>query len=448
MFFYMNRLRQLGVNILVLCLLSVVSICAHAYTVVLDPGHGGYDPGALGKVSKEKNINLKVALKVGELIKQNYPNIKVVYTRKTDVFIALDARATIAKKAKANVFISIHTNAIKGRRSISGAETYTLGMASASENLEVAKRENSVILYEKDNKERYAGYNGNSAESKIIFDFMQDQYMKQSAELAKSIQQQYAKVAKRTNRGVYQAGFLVLRELPMPSVLTELGYITNANEETYLNSANGVSALAKSIYEGFANYYKTHEIPNVKKKESSSQSNGENEKVASPDDSTQTQKRVGKPFFEEKLIDEIMENYQAANNHVENNSIEKDEVAENESTEENKAVENSNMKNVMMADNDIVEENKVAENANEITYRLRIFTSDKKMDANHIFFKGLSPIECYVENNSYKYTYGKTKSLEEIKSLKQTIAKKFPDAVIAAFKGNEPIPLQNVNRQQ
>ena len=223
------------------------------FTIVLDAGHGGHDAGAVGSFSKEKDINLKVTLEVGRLLAANCPGIKVIYTRKTDVFIPLDRRANIANRNKADLFVSIHTNSLPKGRIAYGSETYTLGMARAAANLEVAKRENSVITYEKNYKQTYEGFDPNKAESYIIFELIQDRHMKQSVELARSIQQQYVS-AGRKNKGVHQAGFLVLRNTSMPAVLTELGFISTPEEERYLNSAGGVQALARSIYNGIVKY--------------------------------------------------------------------------------------------------------------------------------------------------------------------------------------------------
>ena len=178
------------------------------FVVVIDAGHGGHDPGAIGKISKEKNINLNVALKVGNLIKRNCDDVKVIYTRSKDVFIPLDRRAEIANNAKADLFISIHTNALANNRTAKGASTWTLGLAKSDANLEVAKRENSVILYESDYKTRYAGFNPNSAESYIIFEFMQDKYMEQSVHLASLMQKQFRQTCRRADRGVHTAGYV------------------------------------------------------------------------------------------------------------------------------------------------------------------------------------------------------------------------------------------------
>lgn len=236
--------------------LLLMSLCANAFTVVIDAGHGGRDAGAVGRKSKEKNINLAVALALGKMIEDNCAGVKVVYTRQKDVFVDLDERANIANRAKADLFISIHTNSTASKVGPRGAETYTLGMHRAADNLEVAKRENSVITLESNYEEKYEGFDPRSSESYIIFELMQDQNMAQSVRLAKMVQEQFRSVAGRVDKGVHQAGFLVLRATSMPSVLVELGYINNPNEETYLNSAAGIQAMAKSVYRAFEAYRK------------------------------------------------------------------------------------------------------------------------------------------------------------------------------------------------
>lgn len=245
-----------------LCLWLVLPMSGMAegkeFIVVIDAGHGGKDPGAVGKKSYEKNINLSVALELGRLIKANCADTRIVYTRSTDVFVSLDGRAKIANDAKADLFISIHTNALPNGRIARGTETYTLGMARANENLEVAKRENSVILIEDNYQERYADFNPNSAESYIMFEFMQDKYMEQSVSLAKMIQEQFKTHARRVDKGVHQSGLLVLRATSMPSVLVELGFISTSDEETYMNSKKGVGELSRSIYNAFLAYKKAH----------------------------------------------------------------------------------------------------------------------------------------------------------------------------------------------
>lgn len=249
---------QIVLFVAIMPFVSLADVEKRNFTLVIDAGHGGHDAGAIGAYSKEKDINLKVALAFGRLVEGNCPDVKVVYTRKTDVFIPLQRRADIANNNKADLFVSVHTNALPAGRQAYGSETYTLGMARANANLAVAKRENSVITLESDYKSTYQGFDPNKAESYVIFEFMQDKFMKQSVDLATCIQRQYAS-AGRSNKGVHQAGFLVLRNTSMPSVLTELGFITTPSEEAYLNSQQGVTELSRSIYNGFLAYRRMHQ---------------------------------------------------------------------------------------------------------------------------------------------------------------------------------------------
>lgn len=240
-----------------LCLLFGVCVNLMAqsdkFTVVIDAGHGGKDPGARGSKINEKEINLKVALKLGNMIEQNHPEVKVIYTRSTDKFIELDERANIANRNKADLFISIHTNSVKRGSSVRGTETYALGLARTDENLEVAMRENSAILLEDDYKAKYEGFDPNSSESYIIFEFMQNKHLEQSIQFASEVQDCFT-AAKRADRGVRQAGFLVLRKTSMPSVLIELGFISNPSEEQFMRSAEGQTKLASAISEAFDRY--------------------------------------------------------------------------------------------------------------------------------------------------------------------------------------------------
>lgn len=230
------------------------------FTVVIDPGHGGKDPGAVGSAAKEKDIVLSVGLKLGELIEQNHPDVKVLYTRDKDRFVELNQRAEIANREHADLFISIHCNALDRRRtSPQGVETFVLGLHRSKDNLDVAKAENAVIMYEDDYSVKYEGFNPNEPESYIIFEFMANEFLSQSVYLATLVQNQLITSSRRANRDVRQAGFLVLREVAMPSILIELGYISNKQEEKYLKSASGQSSLASSIYQGFKEYKREYD---------------------------------------------------------------------------------------------------------------------------------------------------------------------------------------------
>jgi N-acetylmuramoyl-L-alanine amidase len=227
-------------------------------TIVIDPGHGGKDPGALGKIAKEKDIVLSIGFKLGELINKHYQDIEVIYTRDSDIFVPLFKRAEIANKNKADLFISIHANATKNTR-VKGSETFAMGLHKSDNNLEVAKRENAAILLEENYEERYEGFNPKSAESYIIFSLLQNTYLDQSLNFASYVQDKFKQEAQRYNRGVKQAGFLVLWKTSMPSVLIETGFISNPQEEKYLISEQGQNDIALSIFNAFTNYKKAIE---------------------------------------------------------------------------------------------------------------------------------------------------------------------------------------------
>ena len=238
-----------------MCMFVMTSLAANKrFTLVIDAGHGGHDAGALGAISKEKNINLAVALRFGKYVEQNLPEVRVIYTRTKDVFIPLNERANIANRANADLFISVHTNALPAGKVARGFETYTLGMHRAKDNLDVAMRENSVISMEKDYQQRYQGFDPRSSESYIIFEFIQGKNMERSVDLARMIQRGVCDGANRPDKGVHQAGFLVLRETSMPGCLIELGFITTPDEERLLNNDSRVDDIARGIYEAFAKY--------------------------------------------------------------------------------------------------------------------------------------------------------------------------------------------------
>jgi N-acetylmuramoyl-L-alanine amidase len=357
-----------------------ISIEAKDFVVVIDAGHGGHDPGALGKFSKEKTINLNVALKLGKQIKRNCPDVKVVYTRERDVFIPLGRRADIANNAKADLFISIHTNSVAGSKTAKGASTWTLGLAKSDANLEVAKRENSVILYESDYKTRYAGFNPNSAESYIIFEFMQDKYMSQSVHLASLVQKEFRHTCKRADRGVHQAGFLVLKASAMPSILVELGFISNPEEERYLNSEAGSTTLANGIFRAFLSYKREHEI----RMTGSSRTILPEETDAGnveESDTTRTKQNAGK-------------------------------VTESQT------------------------------DSGSPVFKIQILTSSRPIAANDKRLKGLKGVEHFQEGGLYKYTYGSSTDYNKVVRTKREITPKFKDAFIIAFKNGKKINVQ------
>lgn len=238
-----------------LLLLLFVAFPLMSFTVVIDAGHGGHDAGAIGLKLKvqEKNLNLSVAKQLAEKICTNYPEVKVVLTRDTDVFLPLQQRADIANKHHADLFISIHTNAAENRNA-QGAETFILGTERMEDNLDVAMRENSVMKLEED-QTVYQGFDPNSIESYILFELMQNQYMDHSLQFAELVQNQFVGTLQRANRGVRQAAFWVLLKSACPSVLVEMGFLSNAEEEKWLASAEGKTGIVNGIFDAFQKFY-------------------------------------------------------------------------------------------------------------------------------------------------------------------------------------------------
>ena len=352
------------------------------FTVVIDAGHGGKDPGARGSSINEKAINLAVALRLGSLISEKHDDVKVIYTRKTDVFIELDERANIANRNKADLFISIHTNAVKRGSSVSGTETYTLGLARTDENLEVAMRENSAILLEDNYLQKYEGFDPTSSESYIIFEFMQNKHMEQSISLASEVQKCFAS-AKRNNRGVRQAGFLVLRKTSMPSILVELGYISNPAEERFMRTKEGQNKLATAIYNASA-----------------------------------------APILE--VVDNIDDNQ----------PISAPPGSEEYIRQKNK-MEESNQSRVSKSAVSAKQAGRVKKG--QTIYKIQILTSDKKHSSGSKLFKGYKNVDYFIEKGIYKYTYGETTSFDSIRKLRRRVAKDFKDAFIVAFKDGKKV---------
>ena len=371
------------------------------FVVVIDAGHGGHDPGASGKITKEKHINLKVALKVGNLIKSNCQDVKVVYTRNKDVFIPLDRRAEIANNAKADLFISIHTNALAKNRTMKGASTYTLGLAKSDANLEVAKRENAVILYESDYQTRYAGFNPNSAESYIIFEFMQDKYMEQSVHLASQMQKQFRQTCRRADRGVHQAGFLVLKASAMPSILIELGFISTPEEERFLYSEAGSSTMAQGIYRAFLNYKREQEIRLT---------------------------GVSRTIVPAEPLD-----------------IETAATTESPSDNEQQSAETAASGNRMPASNPPAGQQKTGRS--DITFKVQILTASRPLAQNDRRLKGLKGVEYYKEKGIYKYTCGASADYNQVLRTRRSLLPRFKDAFIIAFRNGEKMNVQEAIKE-
>ena len=404
-----------------MCMFVMTSLAANKrFTLVIDPGHGGHDAGALGAISKEKNINLAVALRFGKYVEQNLPEVRVIYTRKTDVFIPLNERANIANRANADLFISVHTNALPAGKVARGFETYTLGMHRAKDNLDVAMRENSVISMEKDYQQRYQGFDPRSSESYIIFEFIQGKNMERSVELARMIQRGVCDGANRPDKGVHQAGFLVLRETSMPGCLIELGFITTPDEERLLNNDSRVDDIARGIYEAFAKYKNKYD-KSVSVPYRAKDSEDVNIPKIVPDQEPAPKTRVvtrGKQPKREEATPEQP----------------KREVKKQEPKKDVKKQEPK--KDV-----------KKAEVADAPVFKLQIFVGSRNLRKGDAHFKGETDYDSFQEGNLVKYTLGASTNYNEIYRLRKEKLDKFPEAFIIAFKNGQKYDVNQAIRE-
>lgn len=396
-------------------ILAVAGVAARQFTLVIDAGHGGHDAGAKGSFSYEKNINLKMALAFGRYVEKNCPDVKVIYTRKTDVFVPLHKRADIANKNRADVFISIHTNALPGGRIARGMETYTMGMRRSNEKLSAAQRENAVITYESDYKERYEGYDPNSPESAIMFEFIHDKYMAKSVELAKHVQKSVCSTANRPDKGVKQDVFLVLRETSMPACLIELGFITTPDEERLLNDDASIDNIARGIYSAFAKYkndnYSGVNVPLVAPQES--------DKVSLPtlipQDDTDKQK-----------------NRNAARN-AEKTASKPQSATSQPRREAAKTV-------------NVPAGTAKADDADAPVFKVQIMANATKEAKNSPRFKGYDGIDMYEEGGMYKYTIGASTNYNAINRLRASLATEFPGCFIVAFRNGSKMNITEAMR--
>lgn len=372
------------------------------FVLVIDAGHGGRDAGALGKYSKEKNINLNVALAFGKYVERNNPDVKVVYTRKTDVFVPLYERAEIANRNKADLFISIHTNALERGRIARGFETYTLGDGRSNAtktNLEVAKRENSVILLEENYEQHYVGYDPNSPESNIMFEFVQDRNLTKSIEFAKMLQKNVCRAASRPDKGVHQSNLAVLRLTSMPACLVELGFITTADEEALLNDRNRLDQMAVGIYNAFVEYknknYNGISVPY----------------------------RTDSPMLPETPAQEPA-----------NTSETQEDASARQQPEQRTVAETTPQQQEQQTAAPQPAPQPAASADGRPVFKIQILVSSLNLKDGDAHLKGLTGCERYEENGMQKYTYGASENYNEIYRLRKQILDKFPEAFIIAFK--------------
>ena len=377
------------------------------FIVVLDAGHGGHDPGNLGNGYLEKKIALNIVLKVGEIL-STHKDIKVIYTRKDDTFIDLYVRGEVANKANADLFVSVHCDSHSS--DAHGAGTFVLGLHANKQNFEIAKKENSVIYLEDNYENRYADYDINSPESVIGLTIMQEEFLDQSIALAKMIQDNFSNKLKRTDRKVKQAGFIVLHQTFMPSVLVETGFLTNKDEGAYLNSSKGQAEMGKAIAEAVLDY-KEGVKPSVKSKE------------------TVQNKAPEEPFVEQK--EEVTKAVKEAVAIVEEPKKEAIVRTENTTPAESKTT----TKEAISAE----------EVAQSVVFKVQLMASGKNLPLVSENFNGLSNISQEPYKNLYRYMYGETRSYREAKMMQGLASKKgYPTAYIVAYRLGERVPLKEV----
>ena len=391
------------------------------FTVVLDAGHGGHDPGAMGSFMREKDINLAIVLELCAIIERNFKDVKVVYSRKTDKYLTLQERADVVNNNHADLFLCIHSNS-NPSPSASGTESYTLGLAKTKANLDVAMRENSVIMLEKDYQSKYKGFDPNSVDSYIMFEFMQDKYIDKSLDMASNIQKQFVSFSNRADRGVRQAGFWVLHRSACPSVLIEVGFVSNPAEERYLSSDIGRNEIAKSIYNAFIYYKHDHDKKSglqnvfVPKREVRETKEQEVKK-------TETLKRA--PIERAETTQVAVENIIP-------------------STQLPKTTQRSTTKNSPEQE----QNQKVADTKTNLTrniiFKVQLFATRQNLNSNSAEFKGVQNVDLFVEGGLKKYTLGAEEEYPKIEKVRASVLSKFPDAFVIAFEGNRKLSPKEV----
>lgn len=359
-------------------------------TVVIDPGHGGRDPGAVGRRAREKDITLAISLKVGEYIKEHLPDVKVVYTRTTDEFVELWRRAQIANENQADLFISIHCNSARNTAA-TGTETFVMGLHRSQANLEVARKENASILFEEDYMETYEGFDPHSPEANIIFTLYQNAYLDQSLAVASMVQGQFRERARRVDRGVKQAGFLVLYQVTMPGILVEAGFLSNPREEEYLASETGQVHIASAIFRAFRDYKEQQDALAAARRHYAYGDSANNLDIP------------GQVAPSGQGMDAANSNYTT------------------DTTEDSRPAPEK-------------------EAGNRIVFRVQFASTSKERPINAPEFRGLKDVGWYFHEGLYKYTVGNESSLEDAARLQAKVHEAgFRDAFVVAFVNEERI---------
>ena len=371
------------------------------FTVVIDAGHGGHDPGALGRITQEKKLNLDMSLMLGKMIEDEFDDVQVFYTRKTDVFLTLQERANFVNKHNADLFICIHTNASESKDAV-GAETFVLGIDKMASNLSVAMRENAVMLLEDNYETTYQGFDPNSIESYIMFELMQDQYIDQSLQFATQVQQQFSGTLKRADRGVRQAGFWVLHKSACPSVLVEMGFISNIDEEIYLASKAGKEQIATALYNAFVCYKNALD------------------------------KKAGIAGQKETKQLPVTAEQEAQQPEPDTTQV----VPEPAVTASEPAP----------AQAETPAEPKVVQPVSKPVYKVQIFATSRILKPGDATFKGLKNCTYVQDGKFYKYVYGEETNYDDAVKLQKKVKEKFPDCFIVAFLDGKQILVKEARK--
>jgi N-acetylmuramoyl-L-alanine amidase len=417
--------------IILLCFLSISSIFAQdaRFTVVLDAGHGGHDPGAIGSFAREKDINLAITLDLGAIIEQRFKDVKVVYSRKIDKYLTLQERADVVNDHHADLFICVHTNSSPSA-SAYGAESFTLGLAKTKANLDVAMRENSVITLEDNYKSKYQGFDPNSVDSYIMFEFMQDKYIDRSVDFASIIQKQFHSYSNRLDRGVRQAGFWVLHRSACPSVLVEVGFISNPAEERYLSSEQGQKEMATAIFNAFVDYKRDHDKKSGRQSSAVSKIEPSNRVIETePEDkpavATQEQPPVEtKVVTPQQTLPQTQPKISSQQRPIVNTkTVEADIQAKQRSTI------------------DSIKRRTTSKSlgANLPVFKVQLLATTKKLMEDSPEFKGVENVDFFVEGGLRKYTVGSETNYQKIERIRAGVLSKFPTAFIIAFDGDKKL---------
>lgn len=432
----------------------VTASVASRFTLVVDAGHGGNDFGAPGAVSNEKNLTLKYALAFGRFVESHCPDVRVIYTRKTDVFIPLHERADIANRNKADLFISIHINAVDGSHTAHGFQSYTLGRGERSgdrgirENLDVAKRENSVIFLEKDYQKKYSGLDMNSAEGDIMFEFIADNNRQRSVELSRLMQHCVCQATGRQDGGSHQNNLAVLRLTSMPAILLELGFISTPDEEQFMNSDSAVDLYTKGIYNAFITYKNKYDtqstLPYQNRVIEVSAPSNNNTDDDQPVIDDRRSNRTTRTSVQRKSVAGKGSNDTPQQN---SNTPQKREVASPKATSKNKAKSDKAVKAEKQVKKDNDKKIVSQQAAHAPVFKIQILQGSYKLRDNDRQFKELTGIERMADGDKWKYFYGSSTDYNAVNRSRKEILDKFPGAFIVAYKDGKQMDVNEAIKE-